>query len=161
MYIYKKGGIKILKTKLLKIIFILSIIALIVTGINVVNGQYMQTHTLKASTKIAKPIIIMEEGEKINIDGTSNEQEYQFKIKNYNEKNEISDVQMNYYLQILGNKDKAIEFELYENEKIIPIINNKTQTLKLGNKTKEEKNYILKIKYNKSGLKHQPIFKNS
>ena len=57
---------------------------------------------------------------------------------------------MNYFLQILGNKDKAIEFELYENEKSIPIVNNKTQTLKLGNKTKEENNYILKIKYDKS-----------
>ena len=133
-----------------KVLIILLIIAFIITIFNIGYAKYMETREIDVSAKIAKPIIILEEGNKVIIDDNNKEAEYKFKVKNFNNKEEFSDVQMNYTMEITGNKDEAIIYNLYKDGKEISLINNQTEKIKIGNQKKEEHSYVLKIKYDKT-----------
>lgn len=133
-----------------KILIILLIIASIITIFNIGYAKYMETREIEVSAKIAKPIIMLEEGDKVIINDNNKEAEYKFKVKNFNNKEEISDVQMNYTMEIIGNKDEAIIYNLYRDGEEISLINNQTEKIKIGNQKKEEHNYVLKIKYDKT-----------
>lgn len=144
-----------------KMLIILLISAFIITTFNIGYAKYMETKEIEVSAKIAKPIIILEEGNKVIINDNNKEAEYKFKVKNFNKKEDFSDVKMNYTMEITGNEDESIIYKLYEGEKEIPLVNNKTEKIKMGNKEKEEHNYILKIKYDKTrNVKKEDLSEN-
>ncbi len=132
------------------IIGILIIIAFAITKVSMVYGEYSESKTIKVSTQVAKPILIMEEENKIYIDDNNNEAEYKFKVKNYNEKGKITDVQMFYTIQIIANTDETIKYSLYKDEQKIDLIENSTNKIKIGKDKKEEQHYVLKVKYEKT-----------
>lgn len=113
---------------------------------------------INAKSKIAEPILIIENNPSIDITATDNYGNYSFKIKNYNDNGQLSDVDMQYYIEILSNLDETIEYKIYENEKEIKLKNNKTDFLKILKSSKSEKNYRIEFTYNKdSSLKMEDI----
>jgi len=101
---------------------------------------------------IAEPIIVMESSESLKITNTNNSGVYNFKVKNYNEKGKITDVEVKYYIEILGNKNDDIFIKLKKEENDIEINNGKSQIFSMGKDNKEEHNYNLEIVYDKTKM---------
>lgn len=133
--------------KIMLSLMLLIIIMVFFSGISF--GKAIHNTLLKNHVEIAKPILEVEKNSEIMITETNRKGEYEFKVKNYNDIEEISQVDLKYYIEILEeNLDKSIQFELYRENEKIELQNNKTTEIKLNKDTKEEHTYTLKIEYN-------------
>ena len=90
--------------------------------------------------EIATPIFIVEGSETNKISAINNIGYYEFSIKNYNE-TEISETSFLYTIEIVSDTDEAIQFELYDEEKQIPLENLKTEKISISVNEKIEKKY--------------------
>ena len=118
-------------------------------------AKNISTIILKYNAKIAEPIIeVTSNSEPINITNNSLEGEYIFYIRNYNENKKISDVSLDYTIELLDTikeePKKYIKYELYKNGDLVELQNQKTNIMRLGNKNLQEDKYVLKIKYDKN-----------
>ena len=146
-----------LKNNKLIVIPILTIIILSLTGITL--AKYISTVNGKGIAKIAKPIFEIDTEESLKITNLSSKGSYNFAIRNY-DKNEINEVEQEYYIEIISNVDKAIEFELYNEDEKLELKNNKTKTIKMDKQNKVEHKYRLDIKYNDDKTKTEDIIGN-
>ncbi len=103
---------------------------------------------INGKAEVAEPILVIENDPSIDITATNNYGEYCFTVKNYN-KQKGTDVDLKYNIEILSNADESIYFKLYENEKEIPLINNKSDFIEISKNNKEERNYKIIITYDK------------
>ena len=136
-----------------KKIFIIFFVVLIINNKNI--AKYIEKINIISETKIAKPIIEIENYEKIVITKIDLEKEieYKFKVKNYNE-DQVSNVRFLYYIEIESDISKElVEYKLIylEENKEIELINNRTQNIKMLNE-KYEKEYMLIPKLKKENL---------
>ena len=125
-----------------KIILILTIILIgIVFFSGISFGKMMYNGILKNRVEIAKPILEVEKNSEVIITEANRKGEYEFKVKNYNTSEEISEVDLKYYIEILEeNLDKAIQFELYKENEKMELQDNKTNEIYL---TKNERCYSI------------------
>lgn len=105
---------------------------------------------LKSRTAIAEPILLIENNPQIDITELNNYGEYAFKVKNYNEQNKVTETDLKYYIEILSNTDDSVKIELYQNENKINLKNNKTDYIQISKDRKEEREYKIKITYDKN-----------
>ena len=136
------------KSKILLIIIITLVILLIIlSGASL--GKAIYNVGIKSQTEVAKPILVVEKDSEIIITESNNKGEYRFKVKNYNENNEISQVDLKYYIEILNdNIDKSIQYKLYKGETEINLTENKTEEMTFSRNLQTEEVYTLKIEYN-------------
>ncbi len=59
-------------------------------------------------------------------------------------------VNLDYNVEVLSPKEKAINFKLYKDKQEIPLENNKTGNMKLHKENKQEDCYQLEIIYDKT-----------
>lgn len=133
-------------------IFIILVIVLGFTSFCL--GKYTGYVTIKVKTEIANPKFAVEFDEPIEINGVENEKIYTFTVKNYeiDEKLniDISEVDLEYVVQILSNTDSAIKYELFRENETININENLTSDYILMNaNSANEHKYSLKITYEK------------
>ena len=108
------------------------------------------SHTkIQTTAKIAEPIMVVESSPKINMDGEKEKEAYCFKVKNYKENNAITQVYLQYYIEILSETEESISFKLYKNQEEIKLEKNKTTAMKLGKEKVQEDCYQLEILYDK------------
>lgn len=108
-------------------------------------GKGINTTNIKTSTEVAKPILVVENNPAIDIESIKETKKYDFKIKNYNDKEEITDVDLRYTIEILSNKNDIVSFKIYKDDKELILKNNKTEELLLSKDVKQEDNYKLEI----------------
>ena len=112
-------------------------------------GKTLHNSIIKNNAQIAKPILEVEKNSEIIINENNKTGEYNFKVKNYNESEEISQVNLKYYIEILDNNiDESVKYELYKEEEKIDLNENKTNEFILKQGEKNEQEYKLKIEYN-------------
>lgn len=128
------------------IIFI--IIILLMCGYSM--AKIIEQVIIKGEAKIAEPILLIENNPSLDITATRNYGIYTFKVKNYNEENKITETDLKYYIEILSNTDNSINIELYQNENKINLNNNKTEYIQISKDKKEEREYKIKITYDKN-----------
>lgn len=129
--------------------FILSIIVIIMLcGYSM--AKCIDEYIIKGRMKIAEPILEIENNPIINITESQNYGEYIFKIRNYNNKEKITETDLKYYIEISPKLDNSINLELYQNEDEIKLTDNKTEYIKISKDQKEEREYKIKISYDKS-----------
>ena len=128
------------RKKLIIIMIIALIIILFFIGFSFGNIQ--------GSSEIAKPIMKVENSSKINITNQNQDGIYEFKIKNFEDENNITSVEMEYYIEILTDISDLIKIELYKNDQLIEIENNRTKTFNMVKDIEQEDMYKIKIKYN-------------
>lgn len=129
--------------------FILSIIVIIMLcGYSM--AKCIDEYIIKGRMKIAEPILEIENNPIINITESQNYGEYIFKIRNYNNKEKITETDLKYYIEISPKLDNSINLELYQNEDEIKLTDNKTEYIKISKDQKEEREYKIKILYDKS-----------
>lgn len=105
---------------------------------------------INSGTQVAEPILIIENNPSIDITATKNHGIYSFKVKNYDNQNKISYVDMKYYIQILSNTDESIEFKLYQDNKQINLKDNKTDYIKMSKEEMISREYKIEITYDKN-----------
>ena len=135
-----------------KILIILLIFFIIIGAICIRTtiSQYKSKQEIRSTMKIAKPIFKVEGNGTTKISALNNIGYYEFKIKNFDEEN-MSDTGFLYYIEILSKTDDAIKFELYdEQEQLMDLENLKTNQFIMPCNEKLEKNYKLKIVYDKN-----------
>ncbi len=130
------------------VVVIFIIILLLFCGYSM--AKTIEEIILKSDTQIAEPILIIENNPSIDITATNYSGIYTFKIKNYNEQNKVTDVDLKYYIEILSDLDDSINMELYQNEKKINLNKNKTEYIEISKTQKEESEYKIKITYDKN-----------
>ena len=127
--------------------FILSIIVIIMLcGYSM--AKCIDEYIIKGRMKIAEPILEIENNPIINITESQKYGEYIFKIRNYNNKEKITETDLKYYIEISPKLDNSINLELYEDE--IKLTDNKTEYIKISKDQKEEREYKIKITYDKN-----------
>ena len=141
--------IKIKNGKTITLIIVtIIVILLFFTGYSI--GKGMTNVKVNTTTQIAKPIIIVENNPTIDITTIKNTGYYDFKVKNYNEENQVNQIELKYRIEIISKYDETISFKMYKNNQEIPLLNNKTQEIQLTKNQKEEQNYRLEIIYDKT-----------
>ena len=144
----KKFDIKKSNLKVVTIIFILLIVLILfLTGYSL--SKSFSEITMNAVSEINEPIIVVDSNEKIKITAEKNIGEYKFSVLNYDE-NSINEALLHYMIEIKGNVDESISFELYKNDIKVPLKNNLTDYIDMGRNQKEEHEYTLKIIYDKN-----------
>lgn len=127
---------------------IFMIIILLFTGYTMAKS--IEEIIIRANTQISEPIFIIESNPSIDITAENNDDIYTFKIKNYNEKNKITETDLNYYIEILSNLDDSIGIEVYQNDNKINLKNNRSEYMKISKDKKEEVQYKIRITYDKN-----------
>ncbi len=132
-----------------EIVFILIIIVILIVFFSgVAMGKAIHNSSIASNTEIAKPILEVEKDSEIIITEANNQGEYNFKVKNYNNLDEISQVDLKYYIEILNdNLDKSIKYSLYRENEEIELTENKTEEITLKKDLKQEQIYTLKVQY--------------
>ena len=102
----------------------------------------------------------MENNPEITITSSDTKGTYDFKVKNYNSDEEITQIDLLYTIEILTKTDESISFRLYKNNKEIQLENNKTQEILLTKNEKKEDNYKLEILYNNESTNKKDIFQD-
>lgn len=130
-----------------KISTIMLVIIFVVFFGKISYAKYIKTEEVKVTQKIALPILNISEGKYVKLDNKNRVGYYEFEIKNFNE-NSISEIGFFYTIEIVSNIKEEIQFELYNNEKIIKLVNLKTEKILIKGNEKNEHKYKLKIVYN-------------
>ena len=129
--------------------FILSIIVIIMLcGYSM--AKCIDEYIIKGRMKIAEPILEIENNSIINITESQNYGEYIFKVRNYNNKDKVTETDLKYYIEISPKLDNSIELELYQDKNKIELADNKTEYIKISKNQKEEREYKIKITYDKN-----------
>lgn len=146
--IYKEEKVEQKNSRLVTVALIIFIIILLLfCGYSM--AKTIEEVIIKSNAQIAEPILIIENDPSIDITAAKNYGIYNFKIKNYNEENRITETDLKYYIEILSNVDNSIKIELYQGEKQIELNNNRTEYIQISKDKKEEREYKIKITYDK------------
>ena len=105
---------------------------------------------INGKAQIAEPILVVENNPSVDITAINNCETYTFNIKNYNDQNKITEVDLKYYIEILSNLDDSINIELYQGEKEVKLNNNKTDYIQVSKDRKENVEYKMIITYDKN-----------
>ncbi len=110
----KKKVIQFPKNKRRIVIFFLIIILCIISMAGHTIAKYVTSVEGMGIANIANPIVELEGKESLNIDVSKKKSRYFFEVKNYNEENKISELEMQYYIEISVDHPENIQYQLYK-----------------------------------------------
>lgn len=113
-------------------------------------GKEYSSTKIETNAQIAEPILIVENNPILEMDGKNEKEFYHFKVKNYKENGEITQIDLQYNVEIITETEESISFKLYKDGQEIPLENNKTGNMKLTKEKLQEDEYQLEIIYDKS-----------
>lgn len=145
-----------------KVIFLLLLILVILFGIlvGVSLAKYQSKIEANAFAKIAKPILEVRREQSLMLTALAPKASYVFEVRNYKEE-ELNQVEMEYYIEIVSHTDEAINFCLYQGEELLELKENKTRNIKLTKDEKQTHVYCLEMTYdNKKGQINKDINEN-
>lgn len=129
------------------ILLILTILLGILVGISF--SKYQSKMVGEGFANIAKPVLEVRREQSLLLTALAPKASYVFEVRNYKE-DELNQVEMEYYIEIISNTDEAINFSLYRGDEKIPLSANKTEKIKLTKEEKQTHSYRLEITYDKS-----------
>ncbi|MCI8383523.1 MAG: hypothetical protein HFJ33_01375 [Clostridia bacterium] len=129
---------------------VVSIMVLVLFFSGYSMGKEYSNTNIETEAKIAEPILMVENNPIVEINGKKAKEYYNFKVKNYKENGEITQVDLQYNIEIISKTEESINFKLYKNQQEIPMQNNKTADMKLQKEEIQEDRYQLEIIYDKT-----------
>lgn len=140
------------KEDTIKKILIITLIILIIFS-NYSYGKYFEKYILNYSTKIARPVFVVESDETKVIEKFENleKEEYFFTIKNYDDIG-INQIKFSYYFELEGMQD-GIKYELINQttEQVVNFENGKSSNFNIVLE-KDVQEYCLIIYFSKSSI---------
>lgn len=113
-------------------------------------GKEYSHVAIETNAMVAEPILVVENGSRVEINDEKTKDYYNFKVKNHRENGEITQIDLLYYIEIVSKVEKAISFKLYKDNQEIALKNNKTANMKLEKEKWQEDDYQLEISYDKT-----------
>ena len=126
---------------------ILEVLTIILSTISL--GKYFNKTKINVNSGVAIPIIKLEGEQKLIINNNQENKVYNLAVKNYDENEQITQVELEYYIEIISKKNDDINFKIYKEEKELNINNNKTEKFLLTKENKQRDNYKIEILLNK------------
>lgn len=121
-------------------------------------GKYFSKTNIEVNSEIAKPILKIEGDEILDISNLKEKETYKFKVKNYDEGNQITQTNLEYYIEIISETNENIDFKIYKEDKELNIDGNKTEKNLLSKEEKQEDNYKIEILF--KNISVQEIIQN-
>ena len=109
-------------------------------------SKYKNDITSRSMLSLKKPIFVVNGADDIKIDGIQ-DATYKYSVSNYKD-NEVSEADLDYYINIENNSKADLEFELTKDNEKIELNNNQSNLISLSSFNKQEDEYLLKVKYN-------------
>ena len=128
------------------IILIILLILFFILFLGKAFSKYKKDVNSNAVAEVATPIFVVDGTDNIKIDGIQ-DTVYSFSVKNYKGV-DISEVDMNYTIQIVNNSEANLEFELTKNGEKVTLTNNTTDLMNLKGISRNADEFELKIIYN-------------
>ena len=136
-----------LKKEIIKIIVVAFVLTIILSTISL--GKYFNKTKINVNSGVAIPIIKLEGEQKLIINKNQENKVYNLAVKNYDENEQITQVELEYYIEIISKRNDDINFKIYKEEKELNINNNKTEKFLLTKENKQQDNYKIEILLNK------------
>ena len=136
-----------MKKEIIKIIVVAFVLTIILSTISL--GKYFNKTKINVNSGVAIPIIKLEGEQKLIINNNQENKVYNLAVKNYDENEQITQVELEYYIEIISKKNDDINFKIYKEEKELNINNNKTEKFLLTKENKQRDNYKKEILVNK------------
>lgn len=136
-----------LKKEIIKIIVVAFVLTIILSTISL--GKYFNKTKINVNSGVAIPIIKLEGEQKLIINNNQENKVYNLAVKNYDENEQITQIELEYYIEIISPKNDDINFKIYKEEKELNINNNKTEKFLLTKENKQRDNYKIEILLNK------------
>ena len=136
-----------MKKEIIKIIVVAFVLTIILSTISL--GKYFNKTKINVNSGVAIPIIKLEGEQKLIINNNQENKVYNLAVKNYDENEQITQVELEYYIEIISKKNIDINFKIYKEEKELNINNNKTEKFLLTKENKQRDNYKIEILLNK------------
>lgn len=136
-----------MKKEIIKIIVVAFVLTIILSTISL--GKYFNKTKINVNSGVAIPIIKLEGEQKLIINNNQENKVYNLAVKNYDENEQITQVELEYYIEIISKKNDDIKFKIYKEEKELNINNNKTEKFLLTKENKQRDNYKIEILLNK------------
>ena len=136
-----------MKKEIIKIIVVAFVLTIILSTISL--GKYFNKTKINVNSGVAIPIIKLEGEQKLIINNNQENKVYNLAVKNYDENEQITQVELEYYSEIISKKNDDINFKIYKEEKELNINNNKTEKFLLTKENKQRDNYKIEILLNK------------
>ena len=136
-----------MKKEIIKIIVVSFVLTIILSTISL--GKYFNKTKINVNSGVAIPIIKLEGEQKLIINNNQENKVYNLAVKNYDENEQITQVELEYYIEIISKKNDDINFKIYKEEKELNINNNKTEKFLLTKENKQRDNYKIEILLNK------------
>ena len=134
-----------IKTKKILISFIVSFAFLFNISTYTVYAKYISESIKNINLQIQEPIIELEGEKNKKITITTDKATYDFKVKNYNNEEQINKINMEYYIEIFSDRLDIFKVNLYKGEEEIKLNNNKTDIIDFSNKEKRIDEYHLEV----------------
>jgi len=147
-----KATFKLKRREITLILVSIMVLVLFFSGYSM--GKEHSSINLETNAKIAEPILVVENSPIIEMNGRKQREYYDFKVKNFKENGEVTQIDLQYYIEIITKTEEAISFKLYKEEQEIPLENNKTTNIKVEKAKVQEDNYKLEILYDKTKNKN-------
>lgn len=136
-----------MKKEIIKIILVAFVLTIILSTISL--GKYFNKTKINVNSGVAIPIIKLEGEQKLIINNNQENKVYNLAVKNYDENEQITQVELEYYIEIISKENDDINFKIYKEEKELNINNNKTEKFLLTKENKQRDNYKIEILLNK------------
>lgn len=136
-----------MKKEIIKIIVVAFVLTIILSTISL--GKYFNRTKINVNSGVAIPIIKLEGEQKLIINNNQENKVYNLAVKNYDENEQITQVELEYYIEIISKENDDINFKIYKEEKELNINNNKTEKFLLTKENKQRDNYKIEILLNK------------
>lgn len=136
-----------MKKEIIKIIVVAFVLTIILSTISL--GKYFNKTKINVNSGVAIPIIKLEGEQKLIINNNQENKVYNLAVKNYDENEQITQVELEYYIEIISKKNDDINFKIYKEKKELNINNNKTEKFLLTKENKQRDNYKIEILLNK------------
>lgn len=136
-----------MKKEIIKIIVVAFVLTIILSTISL--GKYFNKTKINVNSGVAIPIIKLEGEQKLIINNNQENKVYNLAVKNYDENEQITQVELEYYIEIIAKRNDDINFKIYKEEKELNINNNKTEKFLLTKENKQQDNYKIEILLNK------------
>ena len=136
-----------MKKEIIKIILVAFVLTIILSTISL--GKYFNKTKINVNSGVAIPIIKLEGEQKLIINNNQENKVYNLAVKNYDKNEQITQVELEYYIEIISKKNDDINFKIYKEEKELNINNNKTEKFLLTKENKQRDNYKIEILLNK------------
>ena len=121
-------------------------------------GKYFSKTNIEIESEIVKPILKIEGDTTLNINTVKEKEIFNFKIKNYDETNKITELELEYYILFFFLYYLNIKFKIYKEDRELNMHENKTEKFLLTREKMQEDNYKIEILLNNISV--QEIMQN-